>query len=227
VTGLGGIRAGRRWGARLALVAGVLTTATGVGLAVAPAPPVPEAGALPQRAQSASVPASPQAGGTTAPPSALPSAPAVPPAPAGGPPRQVRIADLALVADVDPAGVDDGRRLDIPADPRRLGWWIGAARPGDAQGTVLLAGHVDTADAGRGALFRLESLPMGATVEVAAGGQVFRYRVTARRSYAKTRLPADLFAAGGAPRLVLVTCGGRFRAGAYDSNVVVYADQLP
>jgi sortase (surface protein transpeptidase) len=123
--------------------------------------------------------------------------------------------------------VDRTGRLDIPADPRRLGWWIGAARPGDAQGTVLIAGHVDTAEAGRGALFRLESLRMGATVEVAAAGQVFRYRVNARRGYAKTRLPADLFATAGPPRLAMVTCGGGFSHGAYDSNLVVNAEPVP
>ena len=68
---------------------------------------------------------------------------------------------------------------------------------------------------------------MGTTVEVTAGDRVFRYRVAARRGYAKSRLPGDLFAAGGAPRLALVTCGGRFSDGAYDSNVVVYAEPLP
>lgn len=49
------------------------------------------------------------------------------------------------------------------------------------------------------------------------------YRVTARRTYVKARLPRDLFASGGPHRLVLVTCGGRFTAGHYDRNVVVYA----
>ena len=50
------------------------------------------------------------------------------------------------------------------------------------------------------------------------------YRAVARRSYAKQRLPADLFATGTAPRLVLVTCGGSFHDGVYSHNVVVYAE---
>jgi hypothetical protein len=210
--------AGRRRGVRLALVAGVVTTASGVVLALAPAPRVPDAGALPPVSPP---PVSPVPNAPSAPQS--PSA-TLPPAPAGGSPRQVRIADLAVMADVDPVGVDHTGRLDIPADPRRLGWWIGAARPGDTQGTVLIVGHVDTADAGRGALFRLETLRVGAAVEVTAAGHEFRYRVTARRSYAKTRLPADVFTAAGPPRLVLITCGGGFSDGAYDSNVVVFAE---
>jgi hypothetical protein len=213
------IGAGRRWGFRLALVAGALTTTAGVALAFAPVPRVPDAGALPPVAPASSAPSGPPDAGAT---SSGPAGGSPPPVPAGGSPRQVRIEGLGA-ADVDPVGVDRDGRLDVPADPRRLGWWIGAARPGDAQGTVLVAGHVDTADEGRGALFRLESLPMGTAVEVTTAGQVFRYRVTARRSYAKTRLPADLFTTGGPPRLVLVTCGGRFREGAYDSNVVVFA----
>jgi hypothetical protein len=217
----------RRNGIRLALAAGILMTAAGIVLALLPPPAVPDVGALPS-ATGDPAGLAPIGPGAAAPAgglgwSTVPDGTAVPPVPFGGSPSQVRIADLALAADVDPVGVDRSGRLDIPADPRRLGWWIGAARPGDDVGTVLVAGHVDTADSGRGALFRLETLPVGAAVEVTGGGQVFHYRVTARRSYVKTRLPADLFAAGGPPRLVLVTCGGGFHDGSYDHNVVVYA----
>jgi len=39
-------------------------------------------------------------------------------------------------------------------------------------------------------------------------------------------LPTDLFAFDGAPRLVLITCGGEFDpdAGSYDENVVVIGE---
>jgi hypothetical protein len=46
------------------------------------------------------------------------------------------------------------------------------------------------------------------------------------RTYPKeTGLPASAFARDGAPRLVLITCGGPFDAatGNYEDNVVVYA----
>jgi hypothetical protein len=91
---------------------------------------------------------------------------------------------------------------------------------------VVIAGHVDTAEDGPGALIRLEDLRLDAPIEVRAGDRVVRYRAVARRSYAKQRLPADLFRAGTAPRLVLITCGGTFSDGAYSHNVVVYAEPI-
>ena len=142
-------------------------------------------------------------------------------------PVQVRIPTLQVAAPVDPAGVEADGELRIPADPARLGWWIGSARPGESRGTVLIAGHVDTAKAGRGALFRLETLAMGARIEVRADGRTQAYKAVARRSYVKRKLPADLFRTDTAPRLVLITCGGDFRHGTYSHNVVVYAQPVP
>jgi len=49
--------------------------------------------------------------------------------------------------------------------------------------------------------------------------------VQARRSYPKSRLPADILTAPARPGLVIVTCGGSFdhTAGRYNDNIVVYA----
>jgi hypothetical protein len=57
---------------------------------------------------------------------------------------------------------------------------------------------------------------------ITAAGAV-DYAVAARRTYARQRLPRDLFARGGPARLALITCGGRFADGHYDHNLVVYA----
>jgi hypothetical protein len=147
-------------------------------------------------------------------------------APQPGVPTGVSIGALHVEAPVDPVGVDPGGSLHVPDDPERLGWWIGSAMPGAPGGTVLIAGHVDTAAAGPGALFRLEKLPMGARIDVRSGGRVASYQVVARRSYVKRRLPADLFRSDIEPRLVLVTCGGAFAHGRYSHNVVLYADPV-
>ena len=52
------------------------------------------------------------------------------------------------------------------------------------------------------------------------------YRVTSRRAYPKSDLPAELFTATGRSHLVLVTCGGAFDEATrrYADNVVVVAD---
>ena len=133
---------------------------------------------------------------------------------------------LKVEAPVDPVGVTRDGALDVPDDPDRLGWWIGSVLPGERRGTVLIAGHVDTAEDGQGALYRLEKLAIGSRIEIRAGDRSIAYRVTARRSYAKSRLPKALFRRDTSPQLALVTCGGAFRDGAYDHNVVVYATPM-
>ena len=200
---------GRRILGVASLLAGLTALAVGIATWHAPGRVPAAAGTLPPAVPvitSADSPA-PRSTRTTTPPTA---------------PTRVVIGKLRVDAPVDPAGVAADGELHIPDDPARLGWWIGSARPGEARGTVLIAGHVDTAAQGRGALFELEKLPVGATIRVSTQD----YRVVARRSYAKQRLPDDLFRRGTAPRLVLITCGGDFRDGTYSHNVVVYAQPI-
>ena len=59
-----------------------------------------------------------------------------------------------------------------------------------------------------------------------AGGRALDYRVVGKETITKQRLPAErLFARDGAPRLVLITCGGPFLPdlGSYRDNLVVVA----
>jgi len=134
---------------------------------------------------------------------------------------------LHIDAPVLPVSVSVDGLLDVPDNPRQLGWWSGSGRPGMPSGSVVIDGHVDSAALGFGALFRLrEARPGDDVVLMSATGDSTRYTVVARRSYAKTSLPvAEVFAADVGPRLVLLTCGGLFDQGTrhYADNVVVYA----
>uniref|UniRef100_UPI001C30F7F3 class F sortase n=1 Tax=Streptomyces sp. TRM64462 TaxID=2741726 RepID=UPI001C30F7F3 len=123
---------------------------------------------------------------------------------------------------IDPVAAGRDGSLDVPASPSRLGWWARGARPGAPRGTLLLAGHLDSADEGPGPFEALHGLPLGARAQVsAADGTRHTYRIVARRTYRKSALPGDLFTADGRPRLVLVTC-----AGAFDPETRVYAENL-
>jgi hypothetical protein len=209
---------GRRavgWGV---LVAGLGALAIAPILVLRPAYEPEDAGTLPAAALPSAT--------ATPSPSASASAGSRPEVPQRWTPARVVIPGLKVEAPVQAVGVAPDGELDIPEDPQRLGWWLGSALPGDRRGTVLVAGHVDTARDGRGALFGLERLDVGARIDVAAGDRTLGYRVAARRTYLKSRLPADLFERDTAPRLVLVTCGGAFRNGTYDRNVVVYATPI-
>jgi hypothetical protein len=120
----------------------------------------------------------------------------------------------------------DNRSLDLPESARTVVWWAYGATPGSSSGTVLLAGHISWA--GRlGVLGRIGTLRLGDQISITRrDGVVVRYAVVGRRKVPKASL-ADLglFQVGGAPRLVLVTCGGRYDPArhSYEDNVVVQA----
>ncbi|MGW0362931.1 class F sortase [Streptomyces sp. NPDC002990] len=130
-----------------------------------------------------------------------------------------------LQAKVNPVAARPDGSLALPEEGPQSGWWALGATPGAARGTVLIAGHVDTQQ-GLGAFSTLHALGLGSVVHVTgANGRVYRYQITARRTYPRTRLPADLFSTEGAHRLALVTCSGAYdhHTRRYANNLVLYA----
>jgi hypothetical protein len=146
------------------------------------------------------------------------------PLPAGARLRLARFGVDAPISDVTTVG----HVMQIPRDPHTVGWWSGGAAPGDAAGTAVIVGHINYAGVS-GALAVLPDARPGDSVVVSTAHGDSRYRVVAVRSYPKaTGIPADVFSRTGAPRLVLITCGGRFDSatGNYEANIVAYAQPL-
>lgn len=112
----------------------------------------------------------------------------------------------------------------MPDNVHEVAWYEFGAVPG-SPGSAVLAAHVDLAGYGAGVFFRLEELEPGDLIEVGFDeGPPRRFRVEARTIYQKDELPlGPIFAGDGEPALTLVTCGGGFSDGRYDSNVVVFA----
>lgn len=142
--------------------------------------------------------------------------------PSPSPPTAIRIPALGVRAAVVPV-LAPGGALDVPADPQVIGWWSAGPRPGSAAGTVVLAGHVDTAEHGLGAFAALARAEPGTRIEVVTRPATVRYVVVARVRYPKSTLPLDVLASYGRPRLALLTCGGAFdeRTRHYADNIVV------
>jgi Sortase domain len=144
-------------------------------------------------------------------------------------PVRVRIPAIGVNAPVSPTGVQAGGALAIPPDPADVGWWAGGGYPGERAGAVVLAGHIDSAVSGPGALFRLQDVRPGDMITVVAAGHSYQYRVVALHAYAKSTLPAAaVFGQQVTARLVVVSCGGPFDAatGHYLENIVAYAVPL-
>jgi hypothetical protein len=116
--------------------------------------------------------------------------------------------------------------MQVPADPRVVGWWSGGGAPTQPRGSVVVVGHVNYAGV-PGALGRLPDTRLGDDVSIVGPGLDARYRVTAVRTYPKSSgIPAAAFGPGpGDGRLVLITCGGPFDSatGNYEDNIVAYA----
>ncbi|HLM62670.1 MAG TPA: class F sortase [Acidimicrobiales bacterium] len=155
----------------------------------------------------------------------LPPAEAVPAPPSAlAAPTGLTIEDLDLAsAPVVAVGVEADGDMEIP-DVDEVGWYRYGVRPGD-EGSSVLAAHI-AYDGVDGVFRHLEDLEAGATVTVAfAGGASRAFTVTDVAQYPKDELPSDVWARGGEPRLVLITCGGDFNPsiGHYEDNVLAYA----
>jgi Sortase domain len=138
-------------------------------------------------------------------------------------------------------GAPETASLTIPADIHTVGWWDGTVQDGDRTvqenapapgqpGVALVAGHVDSAAAGPGALHDLGTLKVGDIIEIAdSAGQVSTWSVDAApQTNLKSQLPPALWVTTGAPTLAVVTCGGPFNTttGHYEDNVIVWARQI-
>ncbi|MEH0933595.1 class F sortase [Micromonospora psammae] len=217
----------RNRGALAAMAAGVaaLTVATGVACGSQPAEDV---GADKAAALASTTP-------TPGPTSAAPGDASVPvgagtlPAPPKTvPPVKLSIPPIDVTATVNAVGINRRtNEFEVPPSVDQIGWYrYGPGLEAEA-GSVVIAGHVDSAEQGKGAFFRLRELDQGDTLTVTGSdGEQRAYRVVAREEYVKTKIPLErYFARDGKPRLTLITCGGPFDAATrkYRDNIVVTA----
>jgi hypothetical protein len=133
-------------------------------------------------------------------------------------------------APVVPVGLHPDGALVVPDDVRTVGWWTGGSRAGEPFGSVVVAGHVDSAARGIGVFAQLKRLVPGQVVQLSDGARRARYRIASATRVPQARLAEDagIFRVDGAAQLVLVTCGGAFDLARhrYQDNLVVIATPL-
>ena len=202
-------------------VGGTRDTLTSTGLrTLYPAPTLPPS--------TARGPAAPSEGTFISDPTNL--APAPHRVDAGGAPAfvpQFLVLPSGRLAPVDGAGIAEDGSLVVPPDPARVGWWTGGAEAGDPYGSVVLAGHIDSRRYGIGVLAELVQAKPGQLLVIRSTTRSLRYRISVIRQISKASLRSetDVFSQEVSPRLVLVTCGGRYNPvkHEYDDNLVVIA----
>jgi sortase (surface protein transpeptidase) len=133
-------------------------------------------------------------------------------------------------APIVPVGLHPDGALVVPDDVGVVGWWTGGSKVGERFGSVVVAGHVDSATRGVGVFAELKRLVPGQVVELVAGGLRARYRIASATRVPQARLAEDagIFRVDGEPQLVLITCGGAFDPvrHRYQDNLVVRATPL-
>lgn len=132
----------------------------------------------------------------------------------------------AAVQIIDTTGSGE---LSLPQDPGQVGWWQSGALAGDAFGSVVLAGHIDSRDQGVGFFARLLHVRPGDEVLLSDGTYQQRYRVVSTRDIPKASLATttDTFLQQVPGHLVLLTCTGPFDPTThYPDNLVVTADPI-
>lgn len=138
------------------------------------------------------------------------------------PPQRIAIPAAGLNAVVEPVSSRRGA-IKVP-DVGRAGWYDAGPRPGEI-GRAVIIGHLDGRK-GRGLFARVPSLPPGTSIDLTdRRGEVRRFSVVGAAQVAKDDFPVQhVYGAARAPVVVLVTCGGPFRAGrGYRDNVLLFA----
>lgn len=128
---------------------------------------------------------------------------------------------------IDAVDTNSSGDLGLPTDPGRVGWWQGGALAGEAYGSVVLAGHIDSRAYGMGFFARLLRARPGDVVTLSDAKVQQRYTVLSNHNIPKQVLATgtDTFSQSVPGRLVLITCTGHFNTAThhYDDNLVVLA----
>ncbi|HSJ21109.1 MAG TPA: class F sortase [Nocardioidaceae bacterium] len=150
-----------------------------------------------------------------------------PTAPSVTRPVQVNLGSVGVDLPVRPVGVAKDGQMQLPPDPRVMGWYRYGPAPGASTGgSVVVAGHLDSRRLGLGPLVRLRDLRLGDKVVVTTSdGATSTYTIREIERFDRRALPAEVFSRSGPERLRIVTCGGEYdpEAGGYQQNLVVTA----
>ena len=99
-----------------------------------------------------------------------------------GEPRRLRIASIGVDTQIDAVGLTPEGNMDVPADPRHVGWYSYGVKPG-RPGDAVIDGHLDWTT-GKAVFWDLHLLQGGDEIDVVAqNGTRLRFQVSWARSH--------------------------------------------
>ena len=121
------------------------------------------------------------------------------------------------------AAVEQIDFLDVPRDPRDVGWFRTGSAPGEP-GTASFDGHLDWTT-GPAVFWHLADVKPGDEIVISADdGRKQEWKVDLVESVPYTSTPPDwLYATQGPPRVSLITCSGSWVGSVYADRLLVRA----
>ncbi|ELT44571.1 peptidase C60 sortase A and B [Arthrobacter nitrophenolicus] len=122
-----------------------------------------------------------------------------PAAPAQPAPTSLTVAGTAINMPVIPGGVSAEGAMEIPDAFDKAAWYRFGPAPGAAEGTAVIAGHIDTTS-DRAPFSKLKSVPAGTAIQVGReGAAALTYRVVRVELMAKDKFDGEASSAGPGP----------------------------
>jgi len=140
-------------------------------------------------------------------------------------PERLIIPSLGIDANVQEVGINAKGNMGVPSNFSDVAWYKYGTTPGD-MGSAVIDGHVDNGLGLAGVFKHLGDMQIGDDVYVEnKDGERLHFVVTDIQSYPYKDAPDEqIFNAGDAARLNLITCEGKWVKAdkTYDQRLVIY-----
>lgn len=142
-------------------------------------------------------------------------------------PAALSIPKIEVEAPIEPVGVDENGKMQLPQDINTVGWYEPGFKPGEA-GNAVLAGHLDSAT-GVGAIFyNLKTLEPGDDIIITdKTGKKLRFVVAEKNIYPFDQVPINkVFGETPKKMLNLITCTGSWNPAEknYSHRMIIYSE---
>jgi sortase A len=136
-------------------------------------------------------------------------------------PQVLQIPHINVQAAVEPVGLDQDRRMDVPKAYQNVAWFRFGPDPGEV-GSAVIAGHLDSPQ-GAAVFAKLDELKPGDEIVVRDYLNLPKvFEVEKVELYSDQNFPiSEVFEKADARRLNLITCAGTF-----DRAKQLYSDRL-
>ena len=145
-----------------------------------------------------------------------------------GNPVHLFIPVIQVDATIRDVGLTPEGAMDVPRNPKDVGWYDLGPRPGE-EGSAVLAGHLDWYNGQKAVFKNLDKLKAGDVLFVETDTQKrIRFVVREIRTYYSTEYAPDVFQNNDGTHLHIITCSGGWDSikKDYRKRIVVFADAM-